>query len=193
MKKTTKTLLTLVAIVTASSASSSHAQGWFDFFRSSKKAKAVERNVEPRRVSNYDTPLRYNTPAPVRKVSEPVYIDQLAPRVTRIDKLGHEMLTTYGKEVAEFPECDYSMALYGEMKIYCVKARKLVKAHKGTSKKDFNIAVCDVRDSLLKIQKLHKKAIVSNHVCNLIDRSVIPVTFVVDNRNDFLTNTYAAR
>ena len=103
------------------------------------------------------------------------------------------MLTTYAKEVAEFPECDYSMALYDEMKIYCVKARKLLKAHKGTSKKDFTVAICDVRDSLTTIQKLHKKAIVSRYVCGLIDRSVIPVTFVVDNRNDFLSNTYVAR
>ena len=191
MKTTSKTVLTLVAILTASSISSSQAQSWWDFFRTSK-AKPVERKVEPVREQFYQAPVR-GPQVVVKPVAKPVYVDQLAPRVVRIDKLGHEMLTTYAEEVTVFPECDYSMALYDEMKIYCVKARKLLKAHKGTSKKDFNVAICDVRDSLTKIQKLHKRAIVSRHVCGLIEKSALPVTFVVDNRNDFLSNTYVAR
>jgi len=164
----TKSILTLVAILTASSISSSQAQSWLDFFRTSKP-KPVQRIEQPRRA-----------PAPVVcEVAEPVYIDQLETRITRIDKLAHDMLTTYRGEVADFPGCDYSMALLDEMKIHCVNARKLIKAHKGSSKKDFLVAACDVRDSLVKMEKLHKKAIVSNYVCKLIELSDRPVTFVV--------------
>lgn len=197
MKTTTKSLLALIAAVTVSSVTSSQAQSWFDIFRPSK---AVERQAEPRRGDAYRYPVAEQTrrgdmdrtcATPV--VAPPVYVDQFGPRIKVIDKMAHSMLTNYGKEIVDIRGCDYSMALHGEMKNYCVKVRKLMKANEGKSKKEFNIAVCDVRDSLVKINKLHKRAIVSQHVCNLIEKSDRPVSFVVDNRNDFLGRTFAAR
>lgn len=105
----------------------------------------------------------------------------LGQNVHLLNQYGNQMSYLYGIESRNYCGCRHSSALMTEIQRYNAYTSALSNAYRGTCPTTFKRAACNVRDSLTRIQGLHKRARVSHQVCHLIDQSYPLATYVHSN------------